>query len=204
MYEIYKKYESFYDSLLIIIRESERRVVSENGDDLFSENVNFFVKSYMINMCSYLEAYIQDVAFEFARHINERLNSARIPHNYLCYNFKKKKTEFEFKNANYPMNKKLISDEISANPYKTIDLYKILGIDLFLVSGFKNNLDYILSFVQKRNKIIHNNDNAIDFSFSDLINSVEVFKEYMCSIKDCVESELQIVAESNGFWCDAD
>ena len=45
--ELYEKYENLYDLLVSIIQVSEQRVISEEPDDLFSDNVNFFVKSYM-------------------------------------------------------------------------------------------------------------------------------------------------------------
>ena len=61
---IYGKYEGLLTTLKGIISQSQARVLKEDPDEFFSDNVNFFVKSYLINICTYLEAYLQDVAFE--------------------------------------------------------------------------------------------------------------------------------------------
>ena len=172
--ELYEKYENLYDLLVSIIQVSEQRVISEEPDDLFSDNVNFFVKSYMINICSYLEAYIQDLAFEYAKVVNERVRNAKIPHNFIYWKVAKevKDKDLEFKEANYPADKKEISESVSANPYKTIKLYRLLGVDLTSEASFNANKELVNSVVIKRNNIVHHNDSAMDVSFSDLIINI--------------------------------
>ncbi|MCX7093344.1 MAG: HEPN domain-containing protein [Methylobacter sp.] len=186
--ELYEKYENLYDLLVSIIQVSEQRVISEEPDDLFSDNVNFFVKSYMINICSYLEAYIQDLAFEYAKVVNERVRNAKIPHNFIYWKVAKevKDKDLEFKEANYPADKKEISESVSANPYKTIKLYRLLGVDLTSEASFNANKELVNSVVIKRNNIVHHNDSAMDVSFSDLIINIEAFKKYMEAIKCAV------------------
>lgn len=186
--ELYNKYGGLYDSLLSIIRESEMRVIAEEQDSLFSENVNFFIKSYMINICSYLEAYLQDIALELANDINERVKIAKIPHNFLYWNMRNdlKDKNLKFENANFPAEMKNISDTISANPHKTIKAYRLLGIDLTLENDFNENKDLINSVVIKRNNIIHHNDSAMDVSFGDLALNIDSFKRYMRAIQSAI------------------
>ncbi|MBZ5488175.1 hypothetical protein HW452_11640 [Halomonas aquamarina] len=186
--ELFGRYQSLYDNLFEIIELSEDRVLSENPDNLFSDNVNFFVKSYMINICSYLEAYLQDLAYEYAKEINRRIRIARIPHNFICWKASRdpKDKDLAFENADYPSSKRDISDGLSANPYKTLKAYRLLGIDLSKEDGFNKNKDLINTVVNKRNNIIHHNDNAIDVSFSDLSSNIKVFKLYMGAIRNAV------------------
>jgi len=186
--ELYEKYENLYDLLCSIIKKSEQRVIAEPQDDLFSDNVNFFVKSYMINICSYLEAYLQDIAFEYHKSINEKIKSLKIPHNFIYWRLSKdiKDKDLKFEEANYPANKKEISDNLSANPYRTIKLYRLLGIDLTTEAEFNENKDLVNTVIIKRNNIIHHNDSAMDVSFSDLITNIEIFKKYMSAVKNAV------------------
>ncbi|MBW2742138.1 MAG: hypothetical protein JRE64_25605 [Deltaproteobacteria bacterium] len=188
---LYEKYENLYISLRTIISTSQQRVLSEEHDELFSSNVNFFVKSYMINICNYLEAFLQDIAFEYSKGINERLKKANIPHNYVYWQVSKevKDKEMKFVDANYPVSKKDISDSLSANPYKTIKVFRLLGIDLIKEETFQDNKELVNSVVVKRNNIIHHNDNAMDISFSDLLSYVDVFLEYMKSINQALEKQ---------------
>jgi len=186
--ELFGRYESLYDNLFEIIELSEDRVLSENPDALFSDNVNFFVKSYMINICSYLEAYLQDLAYEYAKEINHRIRLAKIPHNFIYWKASRdpKEKDLRFEEANYPANRKDISDGLSANPYKTLKAYRILGIDLSAENEFNKNKDLINAVVNKRNNIVHHNDNAMDVSFSDLSSNIQVFKIYMGAVRNAV------------------
>lgn len=191
--ELYGKYEELLTTLKGIISQSQSRVLKEEPDEIFSDNVNFFVKSYLINICTYLEAYLQDVAFEHTSRISKRLKDASIPHNFLYWKLAKevKEKELEFKDANYRFNKKEISDAISGNPYKTIKAFKLIGIDLNSDDKFNEHKELINSIVNKRNNIIHHNDDASDISFSDLIANIDVFLEYMSSID-------KLIANLNG------
>lgn len=191
--ELYEKYEGLLTTLKGIISQSESRVLKEEPDEFFSDNVNFFVKSYLISICTYLEAYLQDVAFEHTSRISERLKDASIPHNFLYWKLAKevKEKELAFEDANYRFNKKEISGEISGNPYKTIKAFKLIGIDLNSDDEFNEHKELINSIVNKRNNIIHHNDDASDISFSDLIANVDVFLEYMSSID-------KLIANLNG------
>lgn len=182
---LYEKYEALLGTLKEIIEQSQERVLCDEPDTIFSDNVNFFVKSYLINICTYLEAYLQDIAFEYSRKVSERLKQAKIPHNFLYGKLAKdiKEKELEYEDASYNYSKKDLSDAISGNPYKTINAFRLIGIDLSSSEKFVEHKNLVGTIVNKRNNIIHHNDEASDISFSDLLVHIEVFLEYMLSIE---------------------
>jgi len=188
---LYEKYEGLFNSLKGIINQSQSRVLNEEPDEIFSNNINFFVKSYLINICTYLEAYLQDVAFEHSSRVSERLKQAKIPHNFLYWKLSKdvKEKDLKFENATYNFNKKEIADEISGNPYKTIKAFRLIGVDLNSSDKFSEHKELVNSIVNKRNNIIHHNDDAGDISFSDLLANIDIFLEYMLSVEEILSSE---------------
>ena len=145
----------------------------------------------MINICTYLEAYLQDACFEYVKNINERLLNANVPHNFLYWQISKevKDKDLKFIHASYPLKKKDIAEDISGNPYKTIKAFRLIGIDLEKNSGFQEHKEIVNSVVVKRNNIIHHNDNAIDVSFSDLISYIDSFLKYMKAIENALGDE---------------
>ena len=188
--DLYGKYESLLKALKVIVEQSHARVISDEPDVIFSDNVNFFVKSYLINICTYLEAYLQDIAFEYSRRVNERLIQAEIPHNFLYGKLVNdvKDKELRYVNASYAYKKEELSDIISGNPYKTIKAFQLIGIDLSSSEKFVEHKNLIGAIVNKRNNIIHHNDEANDISFSDLIVHINVFLEYMLAIERLLNS----------------
>jgi len=180
----FNKYKSLFDSLKIIVASSRERVLGIEPDKLFEENVNFFVKSYLVCVCTYLEAYLQDVALNLSADICERFNSARIPHNFVCWKTSKevKDKDLRFTEAIFSISRKELADELSANPYKTIRVFRFLGVDLTKDSEFKKYKDVVNSIVSKRNSIVHQNDVANDISFDDIEVYANIFIDYMSSI----------------------
>ena len=144
----------------------------------------------MINICTYLEAYLQDIAFEYAGRVSERLKQAKIPHNFLYGKLAKdiKEKELEYVNASYIYGKKELSDIISGNPYKTINAFRLIGIDLSSSDKFLGHKNLVGTIVNKRNNIIHHNDEASDISFSDLLAHIDVFLEYMLAIESLLSA----------------
>lgn len=184
--ELYIKYEALLNTLRDIIAQSQQRVIADEPDEIFSNNVNFFVKSYLITICTYLEAYLQDVAFEHTSRISSRLKSISVPHNFLYWRLAKdvKDKDLSFESAEYKITKKDLSDSISGNTYKTIKAFTLIGIDLNSSEKFKEHKDRVNSIVLKRNNIIHHNDDASDISFTDLLQNIDVFLGYMISIEE--------------------
>ena len=188
---LYDKYDGLLNTLKEIINQSQIRVLNDEPDEIFSNNINFFVKSYLINICTYLEAYLQDVAFEHSSRVSERIKQAKVPHNFLYWKLSKdvKEKDLKFENASFKCEKKELSDVISGNPYKTIAAFRLIGIDLTLSDRFSEHKDLVGSIVNKRNNIIHHNDHASDISFSDLLVNIDVFLEYMLSIEVLLSAE---------------
>ncbi|BFU63954.1 hypothetical protein THUN1657_06180 [Rodentibacter abscessus] len=66
---VYEKYHDLLETLKLIVKETETRVINDN-DILFSSvHVNFFSRSYIVNLCTYLESYLIEIATKlFERH----------------------------------------------------------------------------------------------------------------------------------------
>jgi len=192
---LYKKYEALLTTLKEIIKQSQARVLKEDPDDIFAENVNFFVKSYLISICTYLEAYLQDVAFDYSSKVASRLKQAKIPHNFLYGMLTKdvKEKELKFSDATFTYTKKDLSDLISGNPHKTINAFRLIGIDLESSEKFVEHKNLIGTIVNKRNNIIHHNDEASDISFSDLLAQIDMFLEYMLSIENLLNASEEAI-----------
>ena len=186
---LYAQYENIFQSLKDVVISSEQRVLADEPDPLFIGNVNFFVKSYLISVCSYLEAYLQDIAFKHSETISRKVAGAQIPHNFLHWRLNPglKEKHLNYDNVSLCVTKKDISSEISANPYKTLKLFQLLGIDLAKKENFENNKDLINTIVTKRNNIVHHNDTAADISFGDLKSYIEVIILYMAAVKEAVD-----------------
>lgn len=184
--EIYYRYEILFLSLREVIITSQKRVIDENPDELFIDNVNFFVKSYLISICSYLEAYLQDIAFKYSQKVSGRIAGANIPHNFVYWRMisSLKDNQLKYADIELSVSKKDISDNISANPYKTLKLFQLLGVDLSKKDGFEANKDLINTVVIKRNNIIHHNDRAADVSFGDLLSYIDVIIPYMKAVEE--------------------
>lgn len=193
--ETYAKYENLFLDLKIIISESEGRVLRNQPDELFLENINFFVKSYLISICSYLEAMLQDLAFLQTQEINSRLLAANIPNNFMLWrvagNIKDKDNRWGYKHGSMYASKKEVSKNLSANPYRTLKLFSKLGIDLGSNDTFEANKDLVNTIVDKRNSIIHHNDRAASVSFGDLIAYIDIILKYSKAITFSMEAEAQ-------------
>lgn len=186
------QYTELFESLKQVVDISEQRVLADEPDFLFIENVNFFVKSYLISICSYLEAFLQDVAFKHSQAISNRVISAQIPHNFLHWRLATgiKDKDLNYNDISLPVTKKDIANEISANPYRTLKLFRLLGIDLAKKENFENNKDLINTIVTKRNNIVHHNDAAADVSFGDLKVYINVIVPYMVAIKEASDEAI--------------
>jgi RiboL-PSP-HEPN len=184
--EIYCKYEILFLSLKEVIITSQKRVIDENPDEIFIDNVNFFVKSYLISICSYLEAYLQDIAFKYSQEVSSRIASANIPHNFVHWRMisRLEDRQLKYTDIELSVSKKEVSDKISANPYRTLKLFQLLGVDLSTKDGFEANKDLINTVVTKRNNIVHHNDRAADVSFGDLLSYIEVIIPYMKAVEE--------------------
>lgn len=192
--KVLKNYFLLFADLNDLIEETNKKSISEETSDYFIDNVNFFNKSFTVLSCAYLESYLKDVSMSIIEEMNLRLKSKPIPHNLIKWyinidkNFKPNEIKYEF--FNIDINKKKIDDEISGNVDRTIHLFQKLGIDLDTNSEFKDYKDIIGSIVDKRNNIIHHNDDASDMSFKDIIENINIIKEYITIIDKQVKDHI--------------
>lgn len=147
---ILTKYVRTCDHLMSVVSITEKRAL-DGRDDLVADNVNFFVKLYMTILCSYLEAFLKEIASACANRVNERLIAAKVPHNYLYSTLVQngKPSDFGFYDANYPLSDKMLSDRLSGNPGKTIKCYMMLGIELSKNIDFMARKDLVGPVVEK-------------------------------------------------------
>lgn len=189
--ECFENYHSLFISLKEIVKETEQNALHDENA-FFNKNINFFVKSYLITLCTYLESYLSEAATWHCGILNNKIRAASLPHNFLLWRVKKefKDKELKYINADLQVDKNEISDNLSGNPYKTIKTFSYLGVNLVSSPDFNSNKDVINTIVTKRNNIIHHNDNANDISLSDIIGYIDLFVIY-------IEAIDKVVCESN-------
>jgi len=173
------------------VSQSRLRVVNEPVDVLFYDNQNVFIKSYLVSACSMLEAYIQDLIQHYVDAMQDRINSANLPYNLVVWLADYEKAKLNFSKFEGNKTRKDISDLVSPNFYKTIKAFQRIGVDVSGdgVDAFK---DYVTSIVEKRNKIVHHNDDASDISFSDVINVIDEFKRYCHCLHEAVRKNAHL------------
>lgn len=178
--DILPRFYDQFDRLVNIIAESNSRVISEHPDDFFVQNANVFTKAYIVSACSILEAFIQDITFSFFQIIDDRISSANIPRNVIFWSTQPevKKDNLRFEKFTLGLDRSDFTDIISGNIHRTIKVFQYVGIDLDSSDTFKSHKDFISSFINKRNRIIHHNDDAVDISFSDIIDWIGKIKSY--------------------------
>lgn len=188
---IYSDYKSQLDKLKDIVDKTNARSVAESPDPYFGENVNFFTKSFLVNICAYLESFIKDVTFSCIENINTRIQLSKIPHNLILWdlNYDKeiKEKSYSFRNLKVRLKKKDLDDHISGSPYRTVKLFRNIGIDLESNAHFNSYKERINMIVVKRNKILHHNDDASDISFSDILQYIDEIDKYLKILDDCIE-----------------
>jgi hypothetical protein len=190
-------YHGQFDRLRQVVSQSANRAMTEPPDILFYENQNVFIKSYLVAACSILEAFIQDIASEYMILIQGRLNSANLPHNFVAWASDHPKASLDFKPFRGEKVKKDISDLVTPNYWKTIKVFEKIGVNL-TNSGVSEFKDYITTTVEKRNNIVHHNDEASDLSFSDIVAAIEQFKAYTQCLFEAVMNDPHIYVSSSG------
>lgn len=174
-----------------VIQISGERVIQPEPDELFIENINLFIKAYLVSICTHLESYLQELAFNHATQINNRIQLAKIPTNFATWRItpKYKPADLKYEILNLEVSKKDVSENISGNPYRTIALFRLLGIQIENDADFQSKRSIVNSIVEKRNNIIHHNDNANDITFNDLISYIENVIIYMSGIKKALQAQ---------------
>jgi hypothetical protein len=183
--QTYDRYLGQFNSLKGIVAKSQGRILQDDPDIFFVENSNFLVKSYLTSLCSYLEAFLKDIAFEQVNRIKAQISQANVPHNIVMWSLDNdvKDKDLAYRQFDLPLSKKDIDDELSGNPFRTVKLFRYIGIDLDANDEFRRNRELVHAVVAKRNNIIHHNDAATDISLGDLLAHIDVFIEYSKTIQ---------------------
>lgn len=189
--KIYINYEIQLTKLEEIVDKTNANSVAEEPDPYFEENINFFTKSFLVNVCAYLESFIKDITYSYIEHISDKINSMGIPHNIifwdLNYDKELKEKSLNFRNYKMRIKKKDLDNHISGSPFRTVKLFRNIGIDLDSNIEFNSFKDKINMIVVKRNKILHHNDEASDISFSDIKNYINEITNYMKILDNSIE-----------------
>lgn len=188
---LFSKYIDQFEKLTVVVSESSRRAIADPPDILFYDNQNVFIKAYLVSACSVLEAFIQDLALAYVDVLQDRINSANLPFNLISWIADHEKAKLQFKSFQGTKSRKEISDLVSPNYWKTIKAFERIGVDIS-ASEAPNFKDVISTTVDKRNRIVHENDDALDLSFSDIASTIEVFKEYCECLFNCVRSDFYV------------
>ena len=190
---IYNKYHSFLENLSSLAKETENRVIA-NSDNLFVNNVNFFSRSYLLNLCTYLEAYLTEIATNLFKRHCECINLYSVPKSFMLASLSswepsKKSQDIEKYQLSYDKRniKKFFNEnKISGNLDKTFNAFKVLGIELDNQIKEQSIKDRISTIVNKRNDVIHRNDDVIDVSLSDIESYITTVDDYMQLIMNIV------------------
>jgi len=188
--ETFRKYANLLADLKSLVEETEKRVLRAEPDPLFVQNANFFVKSYLITLCTYLEAFQQEKALEFIQRIDAKIRTIAVPRNVIRWSIAQevKDKDLSFERFSLGISREKVFDELSGNPRKTMTLFKLLGVDLRSNPHFEGAKDAVFSVVSKRNRIIHHNDDASDVTLGDIKTWCQTFAEYSLAIDKCVDS----------------
>ncbi|WP_170362264.1 HEPN domain-containing protein [Ruegeria arenilitoris] len=179
-----------FEDLKEVAQESNTRSVAEPVDRLFDDHANVFIKSYVVSACSILEAFLHEVAVSYINNVQSRFQSLNAPHNLVVWAMSGDKggklNGSKFGQFELAVSRKDVSEVISGNVFKTVKAFAKFGVDLESDEEFCARKDFVAATVEKRNGIVHRNDDASDLSFLDVINIVEEFVEYARAVQRVV------------------
>lgn len=176
-------YVEQYSKLAEIIGTVNQRLISDEPDELIEDNVNFFTKSFLVVMCAYLESYIKDALMVIVEDINQKLDVIKVPHNLIKWTANTSKDLKEDDNRvehfKISLTREELDNYISGNPHRTKKTFNNFGISLDGNQIFSSHFDTIMTIVNKRNRVVHHNDDASDITNQDLNNYIEALKSYI-------------------------
>ncbi|WP_304192621.1 HEPN domain-containing protein [Phenylobacterium aquaticum] len=205
-----KAFESFENKLKDLeetIRECDKIIISDEPIKFVYDNANFLTKSFLINLCGYLETYIKDALESLLFDFNMRIKNENLPYNLIRWNIEQKSSSdskmssiLEKKHCrneilDLKIKKKDLDSFISGNPFRTKDLFLMFGIDLEKNNDFIKYKEIVNTIVTKRNNILHHNDNASDIGNSDILIYLVEIKQYANALD--IEIKMRITTASN-------
>ncbi len=174
---------SFLNDLKDLVYETNEKTTEELSDPYFSKNVNFFSKSFMIILSTYLESYLKEVVLLIVEEMNQRLKQSNLPYNLVKWNLNRERdfkvSDYKFESFMIELDGKDLDREVSGDVGRTITTFKKVGIDLTQNSDFKIGKDKISTIITKRNDIVHHGDNASDVTFGEIIENIDFMLEYI-------------------------
>ncbi|MCM1985609.1 HEPN domain-containing protein [Methanococcoides seepicolus] len=190
---ILEEHLELYNDLLTFTQNANDKLVA--GDDEFiTLNMNFFTKSLMVISCAYLESYLKKASNLMIDTFNLRINNAKVPHNLVDWSLNKKKSKpnDEVRQFSFEITDDDIDSELSGNVYLTLAFFKKLGINLDANPDFFDCKDRVGSLVDKRNNIVHQNDDASDISPLDIMDNITFLMDYIGIIDEEVVNKLAL------------
>lgn len=198
----YKNFDTKLKDLENTINDFNKIIISETSFGFVYDNANFLTKSFLINLCGYLETYLKDVLELLLLDFNERIRAENLPYNLIRWNIEQKpnsnakmvslleKKHCRFESFEFKIKKKDLDNFISGNPFRTKEIFEMFGINLEANSEFNNYKDLINTIVTKRNNILHHNDEASDLANSDIIMYLKEIKKYIIAIDREIASKI--------------
>lgn len=179
---LFDDFWSQFENIKNVAEESNNRITGENIDPLFDDYANVFIKSYFVSSCFVLECFIQELVFCYVKIFQQKIMENDIPNNLMCWSIMRDKADsdkfLKFDKLEISISKKEIEEKCSANVYRTISLFKMVGVDISENEQLNLIKPQIGSKIEKRNNIAHHNDDASDLSFTDIIETVDLFVSY--------------------------
>lgn len=198
----FQGFENKLKDLEETIRECDKIIISDIPVKFVYDNANFLTKSFLINLCGYLETYIKDVLESLLFDLNKRIKKENLPYNLIRWNIEQKpnidakmSSTLEKKYCrneilDIKIKKKDLDNFISGNPFRTRDLFQMFGIDLEKNNDFIKHREIINTIVTKRNNILHHNDDASDIANSDILIFLNEIKLYANALDIEIEQRI--------------
>ncbi len=72
-------------------------------------------------------------------------------------------------------------------------MIKLISTEVLLYEDlvYIEQKEKVISIVEKRNKIVHHNDNASDIAFSDIRTNITTITEYMSNLNNLIKKEIE-------------
>lgn len=187
-------------SLRVQIRITEDYLIRD--ESYFKDHITFFTRSFIVNLCSYIESYIKHLFRTVISGFETELQKLHIPQELILWAIKKDAPkepttrlsgfvpDFQIFSNQKALNE-FIESYASPNPDKIIKGFRLIGIYLDYFDDFHTGdelRERITTLVSKRNQIIHHNDAAGDLTFADVSEYINVVERFFRRIHQIIQA----------------